>query len=144
MGERHLKQHKRSKHEGIRYFCDQCDYVATWKSLLNTHKESKHEGIRYPCKHCDYVATMQRNLKGHTLSKHGGQLCVKTSVKSKRKHVKVMIEKLDSSKYLSHPISQNSIEPEFIEISGMEIADTDIKIEDDIDPLSIKNFDVDG
>ena len=30
----------------------------------------------------------------------------------------------------------NSIEPEFIEISGMDVADTVIKIEDDTDPLS--------
>ena len=55
-----------------------------------------------------------------------------------------MIEKLDLSKYLKHHISQNSIEYEFIEISGMGVADTEIKIEDDIDPLSTNDFDQDG
>ena len=46
-----------------------------------------------------------------------------------------MIEKLDYSKYLKHHISQNSIESEFIEISGMDVADTEIKIEESVDIL---------
>ena len=85
--------------------------------------------------------------------KHEGQIFDKTIVEGK--HVKVMIEKLDCSKYLKHLNSAessefiekdipNSMEPEFIEISGMDIADTEIKIEDDIDPLSTKDFDFDG
>merc|ERR1740128_963594 len=103
-----------------------------------------HEGIRYPCKHCDYVATQQSHIKAHTMRKHGRRLCNKTIVKAKGKHVKVMIEKLDLSKYLKHHISQSSIESEFIEISGMDVAVTEIKIEDNIDPLSINDFDFAG
>ena len=49
----------------------------------------------------------------------------------------------ESSEFIEKDIP-NSMEPEFIEISGMDIADTEIKIEDDIDPLSTKDFDVDG
>ena len=51
-----LKMHKESKHEGIRYPCDQCDYAASMAKDLKRHKESKHEGIRYPCDQCDYAA----------------------------------------------------------------------------------------
>ena len=155
-----LKQHKQSKHEGIKYPCDHCDHAATSFGNLQRHKQSKHEGIMHPCDQCDYVATQQGNLKVHMKRKHKGQLCDKTIVKEK--HVKVMIEKLDCSKYLKHLNSaesselsefieqchkkdiSNSMEPEFIEISGMDIADTEIKIEDDIDPLSTKDFDFDG
>ena len=44
-----LKQHKESKHEGMRYPFDDCEYVATLVSHLKQHEESKHEGVRYPC-----------------------------------------------------------------------------------------------
>ena len=47
-----LKRHKESKHEGIRYPCDQCGYAATTVSNLKQHKESKHEGIRSMWRFC--------------------------------------------------------------------------------------------
>ena len=56
--------------------------------------------------------------------KHEGQICDKTIVKGKK--VKVMIEKLDCSKYLKH---LNSTEPDHIKISCIEEADTKIKME---------------
>ena len=67
-----LYKHRRSKHEGIRYPCDHCDYAATTPTGLRQHKESKHEGIRYPCDHCDYAATTATSLKQHTHTKHEG------------------------------------------------------------------------
>jgi len=138
-----LKKHKKSKHEGIRYPCDQCEYLATTSSSLYKHKKSKHEGMRCSCDQCDYAATTTSNLIKHTKRKHGDQLCDKTIVKTKGQHVKVMIEKLDLSKYLKHHISQNSVESEYIEISGMDVADTEIKIEDNIDPLSLDSSNCD-
>ena len=35
-----------------------------------THIQSKHEGIKYACNHCDYQATTQRSLTRHMKSKH--------------------------------------------------------------------------
>ena len=44
-----LARHNRSKHEGINYDCDQCDYQTTQKSNFTRHKRSKHGGMRYDC-----------------------------------------------------------------------------------------------
>ena len=67
-----LKQHKRIKHDGIRYPCDECGYAATISSDLKKHKQSIHEGIKYPCDICDFAASTQSNLKHHKQSKHEG------------------------------------------------------------------------
>jgi len=40
---------KKSKHEGSRYPCPQCEHAATTTGNLKLHVESKHEGVRYPC-----------------------------------------------------------------------------------------------
>ena len=69
---RHLKQHKESKHEGVRYPCDECEYVANRAGHLKRHQESKHEGVRYPCDECEYVATQAGDLKRRKESKHEG------------------------------------------------------------------------
>ena len=61
-----LKQHKKVKHERIRYPCDQCEYAATQLSVLKKHKESKHKRVRYPC------ATQKPDLKTHKKYKHEG------------------------------------------------------------------------
>ena len=63
-----LKQHRESKHEGIRFSCHQCDYQGS-KGNLKQHREAKHEGVRYPCKQCDYKA-QRSNLKRHVQIKH--------------------------------------------------------------------------
>ena len=68
-----IYQHKRSKHEGIRYPCDQCEYAASHLPNLESHIKSKHEGVRYPCDQCDYAATTISNLKRHKLYKHDSQ-----------------------------------------------------------------------
>ena len=63
---------KESKHEGIRYPCNQCEFASTKPGILKAHKKSKHEGIRYPCDECDYAAKDQKYLKRHKESKHSG------------------------------------------------------------------------
>ena len=57
-----MKSHKESKHEGVRYLCDKCDFVATHRASLKIHKESKHERVRYSCDKCEYVATQRVHL----------------------------------------------------------------------------------
>ena len=66
-----LKQHKDAKHEGVRYSCDQCEFTGS-KAGLWDHKKSKHEGVRHPCDQCEYVATKLSNLKQHKDAKHEG------------------------------------------------------------------------
>ena len=53
------------KKEGVRYFCNQCDYHATQLSSLRVHIQNVHEGVKYPCNQCDYQATHQSNLAKH-------------------------------------------------------------------------------
>ena len=65
-----LKKHKDSKHKGIRYPCDQCDFSATTLSNLKAHKNAKHLGIRFPCDKCEYSANQRQSLKRHKKSKH--------------------------------------------------------------------------
>ena len=48
-----LKRHVEIKHEGVRYPCFACEYVATRASNLKVYEESKHEGVRYPCSQCE-------------------------------------------------------------------------------------------
>ena len=62
---RHLLTHLKSKHEGIKYPCDQCDHKATRKGNLLVHIKSKHEGIKYPCDQCEYKATEKSSLLRH-------------------------------------------------------------------------------
>ena len=42
-----LKVHIGSKHEGVRYQCDQCDFTAAQIGHLKGHTRSKHEGFRF-------------------------------------------------------------------------------------------------
>ena len=44
-------------HEGKKYPCDACDYLAIFEGSLRKHKQSVHEGMKYLCDGCDYIAT---------------------------------------------------------------------------------------
>ena len=52
----------KSKHEGIKYPCQQCDYQATDPSALRKHTKGKHEGTKYPCQQYDYKGTFPSTL----------------------------------------------------------------------------------
>ena len=65
-----MMEHRRSKHEGVKYPCDQCTYQATTRGSLKKHLQSVHEGIKYACPHCDYQATEKSSLKKHIQSQH--------------------------------------------------------------------------
>ena len=79
-----LKLHRLSKHEGVRYPCNQCDYLAISQRNCNVHKQSVHQGVKYSCELCDYTASMPKSVKRHTQSKHtsakylGEQLKIKS------------------------------------------------------------------
>ena len=74
-----LRKPKKHNDKGVRYACNECEYVATCSANLKRHKESKHEGKRYPCDECKYAATTTFQLKKHKESKHEGvrHLCDK-------------------------------------------------------------------
>ena len=67
-----LAQHKKYKHDGIRYPCDQCEYTARYISHLKQHVLAKHVGFKYPCDQCEYAATLPSDLKRHKESTHDG------------------------------------------------------------------------
>ncbi len=63
--------HKKIKHGGLRYNCDQCDYHATIQNCLIQHKLTKHERVRYNCDKCDDVFTIKSNLAKHKHYRNG-------------------------------------------------------------------------
>ena len=87
----HLKTHKLSVHEGIKYSCNQCGSNFSQQGSLKTHKVSVHEGAntyvinviqnsvchvttrhRYSCTQCVSNFRQQGSLKTHKLSVHEG------------------------------------------------------------------------
>ena len=50
--------------------CKECGKMFSSKGTMMVHYRSKHEGIKYPCNQCDYQATTQGSLKRHTKSIH--------------------------------------------------------------------------
>ena len=67
-----LKRHKQAMHEGVKYSCNQCEYQATQQAHLTTHRQAIHDGIRYSFDQCEYQATNQGSLKTHKEAKHEG------------------------------------------------------------------------
>ena len=50
-----LKTHIAIKHEG--YFCDQYNFVSTAAGFLQEHIQGTHEGVRFSCDQCNFVIT---------------------------------------------------------------------------------------
>ena len=67
-----LIKHIQAKHEGVRYACNQCSQQFATQSCVTLHIQSVHEGIKHDCTHCDYKATTQGHLRTHFQSKHEG------------------------------------------------------------------------
>ena len=68
----HHSEHLKKKHGEYRYNCNKCEYVATTVGGLKIHKEIKHELLRYPCGKCEYAGTAIHNLRMHIERKHEG------------------------------------------------------------------------
>jgi len=56
-----LHDHKKSKHEGVKFYCDQCEYWTAYLRNLKAHKERKHE-ISINKYVCDYSANQPDNM----------------------------------------------------------------------------------
>ena len=39
---RHLKDHIKAKHDGVKYACKLCEYKTGWRQELSKHKKKKH------------------------------------------------------------------------------------------------------
>ena len=63
------REHNERKRKNI-YKCLQCDFETMSTFSIMTHKQSKHEGIRYDCNDCEYQATTRGNLNRHKLKYH--------------------------------------------------------------------------
>ena len=72
-----LKVHKRKNHQGI-VTCDIC-ITAKFKSrtAMLKHKKSKHDKIRFKCNECKHEATQKGDLKKHIAKMHKKQSTVK-------------------------------------------------------------------
>ena len=51
--------------------CGQCDFQTNTLSKLNFHNQSKHLGIKYPSDLCNFKATQTQGLRDHRQRKHG-------------------------------------------------------------------------
>ena len=69
---RHLNQHVRNVHQGLKYECMHCDYKTGDKSNLKKHIEKTHMGITYSCSICQQVFNLKERLKRHVDVKHNG------------------------------------------------------------------------
>ena len=47
------------------FICEECKAEFKYKQSLAQHIRSKHEGVRYSCDNCDHKATEVGNLKKH-------------------------------------------------------------------------------
>ena len=59
-------------HEGIKYWCDQCDKLFTELGSMKKHIQSVHEGVMFLCDKCYYQASEKGLLKKHDESVHEG------------------------------------------------------------------------
>ena len=64
--------HKRSKHLGVSYSCDQCSYTSTQQGHLKRHKRSVHDKLKHECDHCNFQASEKGILKRHIEVIHNG------------------------------------------------------------------------
>ena len=65
-----LRIHHESKHEGVRWPCEHCEYQLTDKSALQKHMKKFHEDVRFNCTLCDfdsaYPSGLTKHMKTHT------------------------------------------------------------------------------
>ena len=62
--------HKETKHEGMRYICDQCDNTFARFHVLNRHRASKHDGMRYNCTKCSATFSWKSSIFKHNKLNH--------------------------------------------------------------------------
>ena len=67
-----LNIHHNNLHRDMKYICNTCGIQRSSKGGLSSHQQI-HEGKKYPCDSCDYQATERGNLTRHKQSKHLGK-----------------------------------------------------------------------
>ena len=65
-----LRIHDETKHVGVSYSCEKCEYKTATRTDLKEHVESYHEETRYTCEQCEYETTELCNLKVHKRQIH--------------------------------------------------------------------------
>ena len=70
----YLKRHVIAAHEGVRFPCDKCKYLALYEYDLTLHRKAKHLKSTINCtfQNCDYKTSVERNLRNHIAFKHEG------------------------------------------------------------------------
>ena len=83
---KNLRVHKEQEHEGIRYPCDECEYVGARKLNLTAHKNAAHSGQRLACENCPATFTTKKGLDLHREGAHLGReyFCDQCSYKTNR------------------------------------------------------------
>ena len=56
---------KKTFHEGVKYQCRQCDYLASSVGSLAEHKMTVHEGVKYRCRQCNHQTILESYLAQH-------------------------------------------------------------------------------
>jgi len=67
-----LKKHVAKVHEGVRWPCDRCDFIGSYKDDLKLHIKAVHEGFKLKCDQCDFTTIKNTKLKVHILKVHEG------------------------------------------------------------------------
>ena len=75
---RALVQHIETKHKGIRYSCDSCEYVTTQKVHLKTHINAAHlKSKQFACSKCDKSFTSKYHKNSHMSRIHEKMVKIK-------------------------------------------------------------------
>ena len=64
--------HMEEKHEGVKYYCDNCDVQKGNLSYLKVHKHKqvKHESRLYSCEKCNCKTKWRADFRKHVKNKH--------------------------------------------------------------------------
>ena len=68
-----LRFHIESKHEGLRWPCNQCDFKAWERCSLNSHIRAihrSHQPLKFKCENCDYETLKKEDLNVHAKKHH--------------------------------------------------------------------------
>ena len=65
-----IYQHISSKHEGLIYTCESCEYKSEYKANFEQHKRAMHSAKVFNCTQCDYVSSIKRAMTKHTQNVH--------------------------------------------------------------------------
>jgi len=69
-----LRQHKVSKHQGVRYDCETCGKGFSQPQAMKRHTRTVHGGARHSCDYCDLKAVEKCYIKQHMITKHSMEM----------------------------------------------------------------------